>query len=119
MATTISNPSNSSSRKLPAVSGVTPASATDGRGYTWSVVGESSDGTQLEFQVTGPGNGPADTTSGNSLTAAMATQIGNNTTYIQVNAAYGKGSDLNNWTVQATSSGGTAQSFKKGTGGGN
>jgi len=99
------------------VTGVSPSSANDGK-FTWSVVGESADGTSLVFRAEGYGTINSGSTGGNALTAFMQTSTTSQTSFIQVTAAYTGRSDKGNWTVQVTSNGGTLQTFRKGGGGG-
>lgn len=118
MPTTISNATYSATKTLPAVPGVTPGPSNDGNGYTWSVSGESTAGDYLEFQVTGNGTDTGGSTSGNSFRGTMLANTTGQTTYVKVRASYSGASNAANWTVQASSTGGTPQTFRRGNGGG-
>lgn len=118
MPTTINSASiGTSDPRLPAASGVTPGSASDGR-YTWTVVEQSTDGTQLVLRAVGPGTVSSVTPIGNTITATMAASVTSAVSYVTLRVSYSATSNGDNWTVNVGSAGQTTQRFKKGNGGG-
>ncbi len=117
MPTNLSNPVVTPANRQGTLTGVTPTQSNDGK-FIWSVVGESSDGTAIVFKAVGLGTINSGNTAGDTLQTYMTTSSTSQTSFIQVTAVYSDKSDKNNWTVKVYSTGNTAQTFRKGGGGG-
>ncbi|MEO8066049.1 MAG: hypothetical protein ABI599_00010 [Flavobacteriales bacterium] len=119
MPTTLSQAQWKTQDTEPPPQGVQPKTGSDGHGCIWSVVGESPDGSVLVFAVVGllPDVNKQPFAGGDIVEAPMLPLPSPVPVFVQVNAAYSGESNPLNWTVQASSIGGTPVTFVRGNGG--